>query len=127
MTMKGYVDEYGRCWAEIAVRGLRREVVLQALVDTGFDGWVCLPLGVAIQLGLELRSVQIAELADGTEIEQLVFAGEIFFDDKWRAADTTLTGSRDAMVGTAMLLDSILTVDFVDRTVEVVRKERHAR
>jgi predicted aspartyl protease len=122
--MKGYVDEYGRCWIEIAVRGLRQRVVLQALVDTGFDGWVCLPLGVAIQLGLELRSVQIAELADGTEIEQLVFAGEIFFGDKWRAADTTLTNSRDAMVGTAMLLDSVLIVDFVGRTVEVVRKEQ---
>ena len=124
--MKGYVDEYGRCWIEVAVRGLRREVILQALVDTGFDGWVCLPIGVASQLGLELCSVQIAELADGTEIEQLVFAGEISFGDRWRAADTTLTNSRDALLGTAMLLDSILTVDFVDRTVEVVRKEQHA-
>ncbi|MBC8248802.1 MAG: clan AA aspartic protease [Anaerolineales bacterium] len=121
--MTRYVDEYRRCWVEISVAGARQEMTLLALVDTGFDGWVCLPMPIAIQLGLELFGLQVVELGDGSEIEELVFRGEVIFNQKRRDVDITLTNSADALLGTGLLEDSVLTIDFVERTVEIVQKE----
>lgn len=120
--MTRYVDEYRRCWVEISVAGARQEITLLALVDTGFDGWVCLPTPIAIQLSLELFGLQIVELADGSEIEELVFRGEVVFNQKRRGVDITLTNSADALLGTGLLADSVLTIDFVERTVKIVQK-----
>jgi len=97
-------------------------MTLLALVDTGFDGWVCLPTPIAIQLGLELFGLQVVELGDGSEIEELVFRGEVIFNQKRRDANITLTNSTDALLGTGLLEDSVLTIDFVDRTVEIAQK-----
>lgn len=121
--MTRYVDKYRRCWVEISVAGARQEMTLLALVDTGFDGWVCLPMPIAIQLGLELFGLQVVELGDGSEIEELVFRGEVIFNQKRRDVDITLTNSADALLGTGLLEDSVLTIDFVERTVEIVQKE----
>ena len=121
--MTRYVDEYRRCWVEISVAGARQEMTLLALVDTGFDGWVCLPMPIAIQLGLELFGLQVVELGDGSEIEELVFRGEVIFNQKRRDVDITLTNSADALLGTGLLEDSVLTIDFIERTLEIVQKE----
>ena len=120
--MRGYVDEYGRCWIDVTVIGARQEITVRANLDTGFDGWVCLPIRLAIQLGLELCGFQTVELADGTEKEELVFAGEVTFGDRREEVDVTLTSAQDALVGIGLLADSVLTIDFVDRTLEVARK-----
>lgn len=103
--------------------GARQEMTLLALVDTGFDGWVCLPTPIAIQLGLELFGLQVVELGDGSEIEELVFRGKVTFKQKRRNVDITLTNSADALLGTGLLEDSVLTIDFVERTMEIVQKE----
>ena len=120
--MTRYVDEYRRCWAEISVAGAKQEITLLALVDTGFDGWVCLPTPIAIQLGLELFGLQIVELANGSQIEELVFRGEVTFKQKRKGVDITLTNSADALLGTGLLADSVLTIDFVERTMEIMQK-----
>jgi clan AA aspartic protease len=121
--VRGRVDEYGRSWIEITVIGRRQQITVDAFVDTGFDGWICLPTSIAIQLGLELRSVQEMELADGTVKDQLIFAGEVIFGDKQEEVEIILTDSEDAFVGTGLLLDSILTIDFVDQILEIASKE----
>ena len=47
------------------------------MVDSGFDGFLCLPIEVAVGLGLELVTTIPVELADGTVNEnELVFAGK---------------------------------------------------
>jgi clan AA aspartic protease len=99
-------------------------MTLWTLVDTGFDGWVCLPTPIAIQLGLELFGLQVVELGDGSDIEELVFRGEVMFNQKRRDVNITLTNSADALLGTGLLEDSVLTIDFVKSTMEIVRKER---
>lgn len=54
MANNGYVDELNRPRLTINVIGDRAEAKLDALIDTGFDGSLCLPLSIAVQLGLEL-------------------------------------------------------------------------
>lgn len=65
---------------------------------------------------------QTVELADGTEKEELVFTGKVTFRDKREEVDVTLTSAQDALVDIGLLADSVLAIDFVDRTLEVARK-----
>jgi hypothetical protein len=39
-----------------------------------------------------------------------------------RWVDILLTGGQDALIGTGLLADSVLTIDFVDKNLEIVRK-----
>ncbi|MEM2128018.1 MAG: hypothetical protein QXH67_07345, partial [Candidatus Bathyarchaeia archaeon] len=66
MESEGYVDELNRPRLSINVIGGRAEAKLDALIDTGFDGSLCIPVGIAVQLGLDLTGVTYVELADGT-------------------------------------------------------------
>jgi hypothetical protein len=52
--MEGYIDEYGQARVNIAVIGRKMEITVSPVIATGFDGDICLPLPMAIQLGLEL-------------------------------------------------------------------------
>ncbi|MDT7897596.1 MAG: hypothetical protein RRB12_06480, partial [Armatimonadota bacterium] len=67
MELIGRMDEMGRVWLPIAVRGNRAETALEAMVDLGFTGAVILPVEIAAPLGVELNGFSIMELADGRE------------------------------------------------------------
>jgi hypothetical protein len=54
--------------------------------------------------------------------EELVFRGKVVFGDEERWAEITLTNAQDTLLGTGLLAESVLTTDFVDRTLEVERK-----
>lgn len=122
MTLRGGIDEYGHCWVPVTIVGLRQEISVEAILDTGFDGWVCLPMRLAVQLGLELCGFQTVELADGTQKEELVFSGEVIFGDKRDEVDITLTSGGDTLVGLGLLANSVVTVDLVGWTLEIVQK-----
>jgi predicted aspartyl protease len=123
MTLRGSIDAYGHCWVPITIVGLRQEIFVEAILDTGFDGWVCLPMRLAVQLGLELCGFQTVELADGTRKEELVFSGEVIFGDKRGEVDITLTSGGDTLVGLGLLANSVMTIDLVGRNLEIVQKE----
>jgi len=61
--------------AEIEVAGFKRTKILQAIVDTGFDGFLCIPVETAVKLGLELAGRDVIELADGSLREELSSRG----------------------------------------------------
>ena len=42
--------------ADLEIMGSRASMAIAAIIDTGFDGYVCLPTSIAVQLGLELVS-----------------------------------------------------------------------
>lgn len=51
--------------ADVEIRGSRGSMPITAIIDTGFDGYICLPTSIAVQLGLELVSQGSVELAVG--------------------------------------------------------------
>jgi clan AA aspartic protease len=79
----------------LQVRGpAGRERVVNAVVDTGFNGWLSLPQRVIRQLKLPWRRRGRAELADGTETIFDIHEGTVVWDRRVRriavdSADTT--------------------------------------
>jgi clan AA aspartic protease len=102
--------------------GSRDAVSLTAIVDTGFDGDVCLPTALAVGLGLELSGETRVELADGSVKKALHFAGSVVFLGERRPAQIYLTDSDDALIGTSLLADCRLVVDFPTGDVRVTRR-----
>ena len=113
MKMEGYIDEYGHPKVPVMVDGLS----MDAVVDTGFDGDLCLPIQVAIQLGLKLCDTMEVELADGTRKRELVFTGHVKLGNKTKEVGIMLTESEETLLGTQMC--SYLEIDFEGKRVRV--------
>lgn len=117
--MTGYVDEYGQPKIKLVVRGQKQQQAIEAVVDTGFNGHLCLPLPIAVQLGLELAGYQFVELADGSVHRDLTFAGKAIFDNQEVDAEISLTNSEDALLGTGLLQGQRLEIGFASRSLTI--------
>lgn len=117
--MKAYIDEYRQAIVQIILKGKRTDIGTKAIIDTGFDGDICLPIHLAIQLGLELKSVQTVELADGSKKNELVFGGTVEFNRDDQEIEIFLTNGKDTLLGTGLLSDKIVKIDFLKGNVEI--------
>jgi clan AA aspartic protease len=108
---------------EIEVVGAQGSILLRAVVDTGFDGEVCLPAYLESVLGLEYGGTYTVEYADGREELVPVAGGSVRFLGEVLPVDITLTGSEDAMIGTALLADCTLFIDFTTGEVRIEKKQ----
>jgi clan AA aspartic protease len=105
-------------YIEVVVIGNRGQIDTVALLDTGFDGDLSLPMEIGVVLGLELRDMVETELADGTVILELTYTAHIEWDGEFRRVSVTLTRSDEALLGTKLLEGKSVNIDF--RTGEVI-------
>lgn len=124
--IEGTIKEAGTPVLTIKVIGRGgEEVTVEGILDTGFDGFLCLPISLAVSLGLELIDVTHMELADGTIVEdELLFAGRAEWDGTVMDVDILLTRSQDVLIGTAFLRGYQVRLDYEDNTVRIERVRR---
>ena len=118
----------GKPKIELTVIGLDDKIEVPALVDTGFNGALMLSLPIALQIGLRLSNMVQVELADGSIKKEFVFEAKVVFDGETRPVEILLTSSEEHLLGTALLRDRSLTMDF-DRQIITLNphddKEEH--
>ena len=69
----------------LAVRGDRgSERQIEAVVDTGYTGWLTLPRAIITELGLPWRTVGRGILADGSVSVFDVYQGKVLWDGRVR-------------------------------------------
>ena len=119
MELTGRMDEHGRAWLPVTVRGNRGETTLEALVDLGFTETMVLPIEIAAPLGLELTSSIPLELADGRIQTFFLFAATVVMGDLELPVDIIVTERGMPLVGTALLqtLEGHLSVRFDEGAV----------
>jgi clan AA aspartic protease len=86
---------------------------IEALVDTGFTGFLTLPPSLTTLLGLTFQSLEDAVLADGGSIKLPVYGAKIRWDGSVRDILAMETGG-DPLVGMALLEGYRLTLDAID-------------
>ena len=102
--IKGEICSAGSPIIQTKIIGSRAEIVTDGILDTGFTGYLCLPITTAVSLGLELTGLESVELADGTILEDdPVFSGRMEWSREIIDVDVVLTKSADALLGTALL------------------------
>jgi clan AA aspartic protease len=120
----GYVDESRQPWVAITLVGRdERLLEVDAVIDTGFDGSLCLPTTFAEQVELQVWGSQLVELADGSQHEEWVYIGQVIFDGARHQVDISLTQGMDVLVGTALLQGYRLEIGFQSRTVRPSKEE----
>ena len=108
------------------IKGARAEVTLEAVIDTGFDGSLCVPVEVAVQLGLELVGFQTVEYADGRRARELVFLGSVVLGDQERKLEISVTDAQEVLIGTGLLMGYTLEINFPRKSVRL-QAERQDR
>lgn len=98
-------------YVELDVIGQGRSELVRAMVDTGFDGAICLPVSVAVTLGLELSGRDFVEYADGRIVRELFFRGKVRFLGKVKEVRIYLTDVEEGLIGLEMLSGYILHLD----------------
>ncbi len=117
--MKTYFDESSHPVVEITVSGMEKTATLPALIDTGFDGYLSLPLSLALPLGLKLFYRTSVTLADGSIKEELLFKAKVKLGKKWQKASVFINWGNVALLGTKLLENSKLLLDFPNQKIQI--------
>ncbi|NDJ17189.1 clan AA aspartic protease [Myxacorys almedinensis] len=91
----------------------RSDLEVECIVDTGFEGALTLPPAVIDHLDLPYLSEISANLADNTDVIANVYRATIL----WRGVErniAVLAMGRRPLIGTALLADYHLSVDFYE-------------
>lgn len=112
-----------KAMAAIEIIGSRGRHKCEALIDTGFTGYLSLNHDIAARLGLELTAIEPTELANGQEADAYVVDGKVSFLDREFSVPIVLSSSDEALIGTMLLGDCELSIDFPSKLVRIVRKD----
>lgn len=90
-------------------------IEVEAVVDTGFDGELTLPLGLIQRLGYPYAGFTSGTLADGSAVRLDYYEGRLLWHSGEERAVVVLTPGEagDPLVGMALLRGSRLTIDAV--------------
>lgn len=116
--LEGYVDQSLQPIVEI---GLVADSVTIApvVVDTGFTGFVGLSMRSFGDVRLRFLESREFELANGDVVAEDVFEGEIEFDGERMFAEFILSDNPDTLIGSALLHDRTLYIDYPVKTVRI--------
>lgn len=93
-----------------------------AIIDTGFNGHINIPEAFIKRTNWQEIGVEEYELASGEYMEARVFSGFVYFDKKLLNIPVLAAKSNDVLIGTKLLKNSVLVVDFKNETV-IIRSD----
>ncbi len=122
--MDGYFSRNGHPIIPIEVYGYSEKISLkfEAMLDTGFSGFLSLPLVYAFKVGLILTSTASFTLADGSTEHTLLCFGGIKLNGQKQTGLISVSKGNDALLGMEFLrkFDKLL---FLDCSKNIVRLE----
>ncbi len=95
---------------------------LDVVVDTGFNGKLCLPRALLKSYGFRWRGTRLVELADGARVVSQLYEGEILWFGREQTVTALATRSSEGLLGTEMLQGVRLEVDLDENWVRLTKK-----
>ena len=121
--IRGAVNERLEAVIPLTVFGsLGTNITLEAVLDTGFDDFLSLPLEIIAQLALPAHNVMPVMLSDGSVVQAMYFEAEVDWENT-RKPVLVQAAPNVPLVGMALLEESRLTIDIeIDGIVQIERK-----
>jgi clan AA aspartic protease len=112
--MQGFVNQ--RCEATLSIvvgntTGQRQ--LIDAVIDTGFNGFLTLPSTLITELDLPWSASDIVTLGDGSETLFDLYAAAIIWDGQYREIDIA-ESETEPLIGMAMLYGYRLQIDALE-------------
>jgi predicted aspartyl protease len=96
----------------LAIDSSNQIVPIDAAIDSGFNGELTLASTHLARLGLVRAGLDVVQLADGTMLQQLVYAARLNWDGAIRNVNVILIES-NPLVGLKLLGGYRLTIDII--------------
>jgi predicted aspartyl protease len=113
----GTVTERGVPTISITVGGARYD----AVIDTGFNGDLELPEALRAHVDPQPLAQSLSLLAGGITIVEDLFLVDFPFDGHSMEAEASFVESDEILIGTKLLCEYRLEVNFVNKTVSIER------
>jgi len=118
----GIVNLYREAVIGLMLRGPRkREKEIEAIIDTGFNGWLSLPNTTISELGLPFHSRARGCLADGSENVFNIYEGTIIWDEQPHSIAVVESDS-DPLIGMGLLYGHELTIQAIEGGSVLIKK-----
>jgi clan AA aspartic protease len=124
MMIRGRIRDGVEPIVSLTLHGRRASREIEAILDTGFTGHLCLAKRHRAHLQLTPVGEVETEMADGRRVSLRAHTADVTFMRQRRTIIVTLTSAADSLVGTALLREMRLVVDFPRGLVEVRRVVR---
>ncbi|PIU61372.1 MAG: hypothetical protein COS84_11390 [Armatimonadetes bacterium CG07_land_8_20_14_0_80_40_9] len=115
--IKGRVNEDNLPEIKIKLKGRKRP--LKVILDTGFNGELCLPQKMIKKLCSVLCFREYFELAHGELVLADVYRVELTWFGKMREVEVVSTKAKEGLLGTELLRNCTLTFDFINKNIEI--------
>jgi len=92
-----------------------------ATIDTGFNGDLELPDALREPLNARFAGRATAALGGGQSVEEDVYLVDFPFDGRIVQAEATFVSGSRILIGTRLLREYALRINFISRTVELER------
>lgn len=115
----GRVTRYGEPVVALQLLLRRGVVTYPAVVDTGFNGYLCVPKTILVKSGWRVIGTEKFEIATGAIVEQQIYLGEAIFDGQRGPVYTVATEAQDILIGTKLLRGKTLVVNFSTKRVTI--------
>lgn len=110
--MQGYVNENYEAMISVAVKNGNSFKSIDAVIDTGFTGFLSLPTAIIMELGLQWSYRDRATLGDGSETVFDVYNAEIVWNGGLREIEID-AAETEPLLGMALLRGYRLQVDTI--------------
>lgn len=119
--MIGHVDHEMRALLPIRIgrRDAGAAAEIHAWLDTAFNGSLVLPRRIVDELDLSVESTAEAILANGKLVELETFGCAIEWFGREYDTQVVTNDSEYGLIGTALLVDRRITIDYKAKTVAV--------
>jgi clan AA aspartic protease len=112
--MNGIVDRNCEAIIRLVVSNESKQTqVIDTVVDTGFTGFLTLPMTVINSLNLRLYSREEGMLGDGSTCIFDVYSGLVIWDGKYRYIDVN-AAETDPLVGMSLLYGYRMQLDAIE-------------
>jgi clan AA aspartic protease len=111
--IQGYVNENFEAIISVSVKNGNSLKLFDAVIDTGFTGFLSLPTAIIIELGLQWSYRDRATLGDGSETVFDVYNAEILWNGRLREIEID-AAETEPLLGMALLRRYRLQVDTIE-------------
>lgn len=115
--IRGFVNENDEPLIPISLLLKNRPRRFQAVLDTGFNGYLSMPESVVQRSGWYFSGYEEYEIATGDRVRERVYLGEVIFDRQRFTTHVVTSRAEDILIGTRLLSHKTLHVDFKRRVV----------
>lgn len=117
--LRGRVTRDGEPIVPISLILRTRPTAFPAVIDTGFNGYLSVPKRLLARSTWQAIGTEKFEIATGAIVEQEIYLGEAVFDGRRSPVYTVATDADDILIGTKLLREKVLVVDFRTKRVTV--------